>query len=400
MSEGAPIGFLWWALPTKLRAAGVEIGQISLFVSLLAFPWALKFLWAPLVDIGRSKYWGLRSWIVSMQILMGVSLLPLIVLDLHADFPLVLPLLFIHAMAAATQDVAIDALCINSTPDVERGSINGWMQVGMLSGRSLFGGGTLLIGVYAGEAGVVLALVAVIWFSALLVLMSREPDSPVDYSRHDRLTSFIDTLRRVVRNRKSWIALVFAGIAGAAYEAVGSVAGPYLIDRGFDQAAIGLFFAGPAVLAMALGALGGGYVSDTIGRRLSVGLFLAAFSGAVLLLALADGVAEAERNGMILPLMVLLYLCIGLFTASSYALFMDLTDPRLGGMQFSAYMGGTNGCESWSAFAVGRLIPPLGYPAAFAIMSLISLATLPLLMFLGVPKDLPARSSVSLPTTE
>ena len=29
-SEGAPIGYLWWALPTKLRAAGADIEQIEL----------------------------------------------------------------------------------------------------------------------------------------------------------------------------------------------------------------------------------------------------------------------------------------------------------------------------------------------------------------------------------
>jgi hypothetical protein len=42
---------------------------------------------------------------------------------------------------------------------------------------------------------------------------------------------------------------------------------------------------------------------------------------------------------------------IGLFTAASYALFMDLTDPKLGGTQFSAFMAATNGCESWSGWA-------------------------------------------------
>jgi PAT family beta-lactamase induction signal transducer AmpG len=74
-----------------------------------------------------------------------------------------------------------------------------------------------------------------------------------------------------------------------------------------------------------------------------------------------------------------MYFFVGVFTAASYALFMDLTDPRLGATQFSAYMAATNACESWSAWGGGRLTAAYGYPAAFVVMSLVSLASLPLL---------------------
>ena len=79
-----------------------------------------------------------------------------------------------------------------------------------------------------------------------------------------------------------------------------------------------------------------------------------------------------------LVVLVALYFAIGLFTAASYRLLMDLTAPRLAAAQFSAYMGATNGCETWSALAIGRLQPSLGYAGGFALMALISLAALPL----------------------
>jgi len=81
----------------------------------------------------------------------------------------------------------------------------------------------------------------------------------------------------------------------------------------------------------------------------------------------SEGALCAGRRRL---LFAALYVAIGLFTASSYALFMDLTDPRLGATQFSAYMGATNACESWSAVLGGRLIASSGYPAAFAVMAL------------------------------
>ncbi len=77
-----------------------------------------------------------------------------------------------------------------------------------------------------------------------------------------------------------------------------------------------------------------------------------------------------------------MYFFIGLFTASSYALFMDLTDARLGGTQFSAFMSATNGCESWSAWAGGRIVGPGHYAAAFLTMAAASLLGLPLLRWL------------------
>lgn len=76
-SEGAPIGFIWWALPTLLRREGVPIEQISGLTALLLLPWAGKFLWAPLIDLGRSSRWGLRAWIMTAQVGMGLALLPL-----------------------------------------------------------------------------------------------------------------------------------------------------------------------------------------------------------------------------------------------------------------------------------------------------------------------------------
>ena len=77
-SEGAPIGFIWWALPTKLAEAGVEVSRITSITAVATLVWGLKFLWAPLVDAWRGPRWGYRSWIVSAQCGMAVALLPLL----------------------------------------------------------------------------------------------------------------------------------------------------------------------------------------------------------------------------------------------------------------------------------------------------------------------------------
>lgn len=61
LSEGGPIGFIWWALPTLLRTAGVEVPRITGLTAMLVLPWGPKFLWAPLVDGHRTPRWGFKS---------------------------------------------------------------------------------------------------------------------------------------------------------------------------------------------------------------------------------------------------------------------------------------------------------------------------------------------------
>jgi MFS family permease len=172
------------------------------------------------------------------------------------------------------------------------------------------------------------------------------------------------------------------------------VAGPYLVERGLDSGEVGWFLALPAMAAMALGALAGGRLSDRLGRRRAVRLFQALFALAVLGLAALDALGAPPAPWSLLVLSCL-YLFIGLFTASSYALLMDLTDARLAATQYSVYMAATNGCEAWSVFTVGRLIPSFGHATAFAMMSLASLAALVLVP--RPPRVTPSGVSTSPP---
>jgi PAT family beta-lactamase induction signal transducer AmpG len=398
LSEGAPIGFIWWALPTKLRAAGIDLGTITSVTSLLVLPWVFKFLWAPLIDGIRTPRWTLRSWILSTQLLMGCSLIPMLFYELATNLSLLVPFLLLSAIAGATQDASIDALAISTVPARERGSVNGWMQFGMLLGRSALGGGALLLDQRVGMTAVVVILIGVIWSSSVLVLFAtRVSTSPGQGGGiRMRMRALFPRLAMACRSRTTWYGLLFAGIAGAGFEGVGAVAGPFLIDRGLTQAEIGRFFAVPSVVAMAGGALLGGFLADRFGTRRAVAVFLSLMSVTIVALA-AMTMRSANQAGLeLLALMTLLYVCIGLFTASSYALFMEITDPALGATQFSAFMGATNGCESWSGFFVGKAAPSIGYSYAFLLLMVVSLMTLPLLRRMQSAESQHDRESIGL----
>jgi MFS transporter (putative signal transducer) len=378
VSEGGPIGFIWWALPALLRTRGLGVDRITSLTAILVLPWVFKFLWAPLVDSLRTRTWGFRAWIVSTQLLMGFTLIPLIFVDPATDFSLWRGLLMLHAFAAATQDVSVDALAINAVPAESRGAINGYMQAGMLLGRSAFGGGALLLAAVLGWHWIFIGLIACVWSSLVLLLFVREPEA-VSGSRAG-FSQFKVHLGRAFRKGSTWAGLVFALTSGCAFEATGALAGPYLIDRGVSSETVGFFFAVPVVAATMIGGLAGGKLSDRIGRTRSAGWFLIGFVTMVLALAGADNYL-APPSIVLISILTVMYLFIGLFIAASYSLFMDLTDRRIGGTQFSTFMAATNGCESWSGWVGGQISARAGYAMSFFAMSLVSLVSLASLRF-------------------
>ncbi len=394
-SEGAPIGYIWWALPTKLRAAGMAADEVTALTSVLVLPWAMKFLWAPAVDTLRSPRWGLRSWIVTSQLLMGLTLLPLVGVRWQDHLSLVQWLLLAHAMFAATQDASVDALCIASTPPDQRGSLNGWMQVGMLTSRAVFGGVALVVEEYVGEYVVLISMIACIWFSMALTLFACREHAPAPRNSEAATWSiFARTLGAALSRSSTWLGLGFALIAGAGFEAAGLVSGPMLLDGGVDKARVGVFTAGPKVICMAGGALLGGKLADRLGRIVTnVALVIAtALAVAAVALLSTDAAPEFLRMnvdgtpapGALFVGFGVIYLLIGALTAASYALFMDLTDPALGATQFSAFMAATNMCESWSGYSVGVLTRSHGYPLALMVLAGLSLLALPMLWPLRV----------------
>jgi MFS family permease len=380
-SEGAPIGFIWWALPTLLRSAGVPIDQITALTAVVLLPWICKFLWAPALDLLRGRRWGYRAWLIAMQLLMALALVPLAWLDPVEHFETWRWLLLAHAFSAATQDVAIDALAIGAVPPAERGRLNGAMQAGMLTGRSVFGGGVLLLGTWFGREWIIIALVAWILVAIGAAFMLGEDEPPP----RDRSNAFFSLLAAALKRPATWVGLAFALLSAAAFESTGQLAGPYLIDRGVPSETVGVFFGLFVVGAMLVGGLIGGAISDRWGRLTSAAASLTGFVAAIVLLAVVD-LGGASGAPVLIALLTTMYFFVGFFTAVSYALFMDLTDPRLGATQFSAFMAATNACESWSAWTSGRIVASYGYPAAFVAMSAVSLLALPLLRIMRRPR--------------
>lgn len=122
LASNPKIASPWWWVPTLYFAEGIPYflvtsvsvvlfsqlgvpnGRMALFTSLIAFPWVIKPLWSPFVDIIRTKRW----WVLCMQVLMCLSVFLLAWLAPRGYFSLALIFFTITAFASATHDIAAD----------------------------------------------------------------------------------------------------------------------------------------------------------------------------------------------------------------------------------------------------------------------------------------------------
>ena len=79
-ASGLPYVLIFITLTAWLRDAGIDLSLIG-FITWIMLTYSLKFLWAPLVDKSPTKlfkkFGHRRSWIITMQLQIIVSLIVL-----------------------------------------------------------------------------------------------------------------------------------------------------------------------------------------------------------------------------------------------------------------------------------------------------------------------------------
>jgi len=379
LSEGAPIGFVWWALPTLLRARGVSLEAITTLTTLATVPWILKFFVAPAIDFGLRRRIPLRRWIVACQLAMSATLLPLAFIDWSTQFEILLGIVVFHALFAAVQDVSIDTLAIYTVPPAELGRVNGWMQAGMLTGRAGVAAGSTLLATRFEHPAAAVVVLAVLIALPLLVLVVAVKEPAIDAVR-----SRSGGLAKRVFSRNGIAGLGIALLVGGGFEFFGVSAGPRLTDAGASSQALAIFYGLLAPGGLAVGALAGGALTDRIGALRATGCSLAFVTAVLVSIAVAD---LTGLDGARLAWFAVAYLAIGGLTSSSYALLMSLSRGEFAATRFSLFMAMTNACEAWSGFVGGRFAS-YSYGLTLLTLALVAcIAALPLFVLSRRPAN-------------
>jgi PAT family beta-lactamase induction signal transducer AmpG len=363
-AQGVPWGFVTVGVPLHL-AGKVDQATISGVVAVAYLPWSFKWIAGPVIDRFTIRALGRRRpWILGAELGMALTLVAMLGIDPAWAWRPFLALVFLHNCCAALQDVAVDALAVDTLEEHERGTANSIM-FGCKYGGNFVGGAPLVFiatrwgfdAQLIAQAAVMLAVWALVWIAREgSAAAAGTAEGAVAWGELKRSFSLPSTLMGAL--------FVFIGSAGISL--VGSLTGPYLKEELHwtdDQAAVAS--GGIAIAAGTLGAFSGGVISDFLGRRATL---VAAAAVCGVGYAAFAWVPELRGSvGAVQSYFAVTGFFEGLFQTAMLAMCMDLTNPRIGGTQFTAYMSLSNLCSTWATWAGGQLATAWGRLAVFPI---------------------------------
>ncbi len=365
LAQGVPFGFFTQALPVLMREQGLSLKAISA-TSLLFLPWALKFLWAPLVDhVGTRK-----QWILAMQFLSVLGALLLCLADPARSIWIVFGALLLFNLFASIQDVATDGLAVRLLETRERGAGNG-VQVGAYRIGMILGGG-LLLWIFAkqGWQVMLLGMAILLALTSLPVLFLREPvqSVPLRASLPTRKLLLEWSRRLQVPGMLGFVGLICAYKFGDSMAS--AMVGPMLRDYGFSKEAIAVLkgtFGSAAALA---GAALGGTLAWRLGRRTA--LIVCGVLQTISIAMYAAGVEGIGGVTMLQAACIAEHLLGGMATVALFTLMMDASDPEHAGTDYTVQACAIVMAMGLANFAAGFVGDAYGYGVMFGISFVLS----------------------------
>lgn len=273
----AAVGYVSIAAPFWLKAQGVSLAAIGAISATAMTPHAVKFLWAPLVDIGSwRKVWFVAMTLLTAALLGALALVP----DLARHLGLFTAVATAAQVAGTTACVAADGLMAATTRIEDKGKAGGWRMAGNVGGTGVLGAAALWVGSRASvpAAGAVLAGVSAA--SALAALWIVEPHLPdpavaaagsLARALGARLRAIGADLWGTVRSRDGWTGLVICALpvgAGALTNLFSAMA----VEYGASEHVVAVVNGLGGGLVGAAGSLVGGVLADHMNRRLAYAL--------------------------------------------------------------------------------------------------------------------------------
>jgi len=405
VTEGIPLGFAAIAVATQLRRQDVGPAAIGALVGSFYLPWAFKWAFGPFVDVFASERLGRRrGWIIVTQVAMALTLMSTVFLKLPQQLAVFTVVLLVHNTFGAMQDVAIDALAVNTLGEHERGLANGLMFAGAAIGQAVGGSGVLFLSGVTGfqptfffVAGSILAV------TLFVVLPMREAPSPRPRAEGPsrwraagaQMRSFaVESFRSFLGTRGAFVGLAFALLPSGAMCLGLALQSNLAVELGLNDDRVALLNLWSSVIQAGFMVLGG-YLSDRYGRRRTLAVYIASMSLPVLYLMTVlqqygwvMPVPQGGANPVLAPAALVLALWVatltyavaqGLMYGARSAIFMDVTNPAVAATQFTAYMALLNLGIAYSATWQGIAIEAIGYPETMLIDAVFGLACLLLL---------------------
>ncbi len=395
IAQGVPFGFLTITLAAYLAERGVSSGDIGHLAAMCSLPWALKWIWGPVIDrftFDKLRMGRRRPWILIAQSLMMFTVIFVIfVPDLTSSVRTLGWIMFIHNIFASLQDVSADALAVDMLTESERGRANG-----MMYGSSYFGAflGGACLGWVTSQYGLVVAMTVQLYMLGIIMmaplLLKEHPsnrrfpwskvggDLPAidEEESNASLGILMKHLFKAFTLRSPLIAAGLAILVSIGSSVLLAVFVTHMTQElGWTQEEYSSVIGGSAVFFGLGGSIVGGFLADKVGQKR-----LAAIASVLLgILWLAYAATESHWvNKSYLSYMAYAQeFLISVMTVSLFSLFMSVSWPVVAGTQFTAYMALLNMSRTIGSWLTGLLegtpVPTLFIGAGILQICLISL---------------------------
>ncbi len=293
-SSGLPLLLVFQTLSAWLKESEISLTMIGWF-SLASTAYALKFLWAPLVDKMPlpflSKFLGQRrAWMIFSQVLIALSMLGLGQSNPVLDLWMVAMWAVALAFASATQDIAVDAYRIESLDENQMGAGSANYVLGYRIAMLTAGAGALFVADVWGWNAAYVLMAILMGVGMLTVLFSPEPERHPNNdtaAREQKIVAFVNRyahlpffLRLVTvrlyeavicpfadfMSRPHWIMiLLFVALYKYGEALLGIMANPFYLDMGFSKSEIAAVSKGYGLTMTLVGGYLGGILVARFG---------------------------------------------------------------------------------------------------------------------------------------
>lgn len=371
-------GITWTGLPAVMRETGLPLDSVGL-LSLIALPWALKFLWAPMVEKFRLPAIGPNRSGTIVAIGGSACVLGLVAVGAFGPgaSPLMYATLLLVALAAATVDIACDGYAVERLSR----AYHGWGNAAQVGGAylgSAIGGGLFLVLVSAYGWG------SASWLMAAFVAFLGLPFlfQSVERQRPMR-RSHVPSLRSALQRPEVRKGLVAAALYVIAQKTALVMLGPYLVDAGLDLATIGLMNGIGSMVIGFTAALCGGLLVRTYGARAVLVLALLLQAAALFLFAAHAQFPFVPQSGLMIVAVASSSGVMALGFVALYAQFMRWSDVRQGGVDFTLFQSMDALVSIVGGVLAGYVAEHFGYGVFFTGAGILALLITPLIFFLA-----------------
>ena len=265
-SSGLPLALSGSTLQAWMKTEDVDLTVIGLF-SLVGLPYALKFLWAPLMDRFTPPFLGRRrGWILITQIAVMISVM-LLALVKPSQFPGTTAFFaLLVAFFSASQDIVIDAYRTDVLAESELGPGAGLHITGYRLAMLISGALALLLSDKISWKLVYFIMAFTMVIGLIATVLAPEPTVQVK-PPHSIREATVLPLVEFLKRRGAYEILAFILLYKLDVVLATALTTPFMMEMGFSRTDIGLVTKGFGLAATIIGSLAGGFLMPKFGMK-------------------------------------------------------------------------------------------------------------------------------------